>query len=98
MKNLMRNLVWWPGIDQDIENTVKTCAPCKQAHHPAPLQPWKWLASPWAQLNLDYAGLLFGYMFLILVDAHSKVKLVKTATSAITTEHLRNIFATHGSP
>ena len=40
-------------------------------------------------------------MFLILVDAHSKwmeVKLVKTATSTINIEHLRNIFATHGLP
>ena len=40
-------------------------------------------------------------MFLILVDADSKwmeVKVVKTATSSITIEHLRNIFATHGLP
>ena len=68
---------------------------------PALLQSWEWPAHPWARLHLDYAGLLLGHMFLILVDAHSKwmeVKLVKTATSTITIEHLRNIFATHGLP
>ena len=29
MKNLARSFVWWPGIDQDIEDTVKTCIPCQ---------------------------------------------------------------------
>ena len=42
-----------------------------------------------------------GRMFLILVDAHSKwmeVKPVSSATSAVTIEQLRSIFATHGLP
>ena len=96
--------MWWPGIDQNIEETVKTCAPCQWAWDlppTAPLQPWEWPARPWAHLPLDYAGPLLGQMFLILVDAHSKwmeVKVVKTATSSITIKHLRNIFATHGLP
>ena len=104
MKNLARSFVWWPGIDENIEETVKTCAPCQRARHlppTAPLQPWEWPARPWARLHLDYAEPLLGQMFLILVDAHSKwmeVKVVKTATSSITIEHLRNIFATHGLP
>ena len=40
-------------------------------------------------------------MFLILVDADSKwmeVKVMKTATSSIAIEHLRNIFVRHGLP
>ena len=104
MKNLARSYVWWPSIDQNIEDTVKTCVPCQRARHlppPAPLQPWEWPGRPWARLHLDYAGPLLGHMFLILVDAHSKwmeVKAVKTATSTITIEHLRNMFATHGLP
>ena len=103
MKNLARSFVWWPGIDQDIEYTVKACVSCQRARHlpsPASLQPLEWPARPWACL-LDYAGPLLGHMFLILVDAHSKwmgVKLVKTATSTITIEHLTNIFSTHGLP
>ena len=104
MKNLARSYVWWPSIDQNIEETVKTCVPCQRARYlppPAPLQPWEWPARPWARLHLDYAGPLLGHMFLILVDAYSKwmeVKAVKTATSTITIEHLRNMFATHGLP
>ena len=104
MKNLARSYVWWPGIDQAIEDAVKTCAPCQQTRHlpsSAPLQPWEWPSRPWARVHLDYAGPLLGHMFLILVDAHSKwmeVKIMKTATSTTTIEHLQNIFATHGLP
>ena len=39
-KNLARSFDWWPGIDQDIEDTVKACVPCQRARHlpsPAPL-------------------------------------------------------------
>ena len=104
MKNLARSFVWWPGIDKDIEETVKTCAPCQKARNlppTAPLQPWEWQTRPWVRLHLDYAGPLLGRLFLILVDAYSKwmeVKIVRTATSTTTIEHLRNILATHGLP
>lgn len=40
-------------------------------------------------------------MFLILIDAYSKlleVKPLTAATSAVTIEHLHSIFATHGLP
>ena len=53
-------------------------------------------------LGLAYmAGPLFGHMFLVLVDAHSKwmeVKMVKNATSSTTITALRSIFAAHGIP
>ena len=67
----------------------------------APLQPWEWPQRPWARVHMDYTGLFLGQQFLILVDAHSKwieVKTVTNATSVITIEHLRSIFATHGLP
>ena len=40
-------------------------------------------------------------MYLVLIDAYSKwldVKVVSTATSSATIQHLRTIFATHGLP
>ncbi|XP_064099399.1 uncharacterized protein K02A2.6-like [Macrobrachium nipponense] len=46
MKGLARLHVWWPNIDQDIENTVQGCSAC-QATQPMPTRaegnPWKWL-------------------------------------------------------
>ncbi len=28
MKNLARSFVWWPGIDNDLEERVKLCESC----------------------------------------------------------------------
>ncbi len=43
MKSLACTFMWWPGMDQDIEETVRGCA-AGQSSHPAPpharLQPW----------------------------------------------------------
>ncbi len=29
MKALARSFVWWPGVDGDLENTVKECDQCQ---------------------------------------------------------------------
>ena len=104
MKNLARSYVWWPQVDKDIEIVVKTCYECQQTRHSppvAPLHPWEWPHRPWAQLHIDYAGPVDGKMLLVVVDAHSKwldVVIVTSATSSITIEKLRGMFATHGIP
>ena len=45
MKSLARMYMWWPGIDKEIEECVRTCHECQvnQSASPvAPTQPWKW--------------------------------------------------------
>ena len=104
MKMLARSFVWWPQIDRDLEDTVKTCDACQHSRHlppVAPLQPWEWPQKPWVRLHADYAGPFLGHMFFILVDSHSKwmeVKPTNAATTTSTISHLRSIFATHGLP
>ena len=44
MKNLARSYLWWPGLDRDIEEKVKSCQVCQlqsAAHATAPLLPWE---------------------------------------------------------
>ena len=104
MKNLARCFVWWPGIDLEVDETVKNCDSCQRSRNSpavAPLQPWEWPKRAWAHIHIDFVGPLLGYMFLVTVDAHSKwmdVKAMKSATSSSTIEHLRSLFATHGLP
>ncbi len=47
---------------------------------------------------MDFAGLLLGHMFLILIDAHSKWTEVETITSSVTIQNLMDTFAQLGVP
>ena len=104
MKSLARSLMWWPGMDNAIEDMVRHCSDCQrvQASPPsAPLHPWKWPTRPWARLHVDFAGPMDGRMYLIVVDAHSKwleVLPMTTATALTTIQHLRTLFARFGIP
>ena len=102
MKALARNYVWWPRLDQDILNKVKSCEKCQSnqsAPAEAPLHPWEWPGLPWSRIHIDFAGPYKGKMFLVVVDAYSKcleVRRMKSTTSVATTEKLRDMFAKHG--
>ena len=104
MKSIARSVVWWPGIDGEIETKVHGCSECQKnqkAPTAAPMHPWEWPARPWTRIHIDYAGPFLGKMFLVVVDAHSKwleVEIVPAATSAHTIQKLRSMFATHGLP
>ena len=104
MKGLARGYVWWPGMDKELEDKVKSCQKCQEHQKlpaAAPLHPWEWPSRPWERIHVDYAGPFMGRMFLVLVDAHSKwlhVDIVGTANSQSTIEKLRATFATHGLP
>ena len=96
-------MLWWPGIDKDVERRVKSCDPCQQnqkAPPVIPLHPWSWPTKPWTRVHVDYAGPFMGRMFLLIIDAHSKWLEVypTTATSAATIALLRKSFATFGLP
>ena len=104
MKSLARGLVWWPGIDCQIEETVKQCEKCQQSRSsppPAPLHPWSWPTCPWTRLHMDFAGPKEGRMFLVIIDTLSKwleVIPMKTATALTTVQQLRTVFARFGVP
>ena len=99
MKSLARMYVWWPGLENDIEETVRLCDECQlnQSNPPlAPLSPWNWPMRPWARIHLDYAGPFQGHYFLVLIDAHSKWIEAFPATSPSSKtiiELLRSVFA-----
>ena len=104
MKSLARQFVWWPKLDSDVESMVKRCEICAVSG-PEPistvLHPWEWPRQPWHRLHVDYAGPLYGKMYLIIVDAHSKwmdVHITNGCTTAITIDKLQLLFSTFGLP
>ena len=104
MKALARGYVWWPNMDRELENAVKSCQQCQlhqMAPAEAPFHPWEWPDQPWARVHIDYAGPHKGHMYLVVIDAHSKwmaVHVMRSTTSAATIPKLKEIFATHGLP
>ena len=104
IKTLARRFVWWPNIDCDLEECVRSCSACQQTRNlppSTPLNVWGWPKLPWSRIHVDYAGPFRGHMFLVLVDSHSKwldVRKVSSATSRMTIDTLRSIFSCHGLP
>ena len=104
MKAVARSYVYWPSIDAQIEQRGNGCPGCESvSKRPplSPLHPWEWPSTPWRRIHIDFAGPFLNWMFLVVVDAHSKwpeVIKMRTATSATTIEALRDIFARFGVP
>ena len=102
MKQLARQKVFWPSIDNDIEKTVRCCDDCATGGFSpikATLKPWPIPSAPWDRIHIDFAGPINGFWFLIIVDAFSKwpeIFKMQSTTSQLTTDRLEETFARHG--
>ena len=103
-ERLARSYLWWPNVDIQIEQMVRSCASCQQVRKPlavAPLIPWMWPSNPWHRIHIDYAEDENGH-YLIVVDAHScwpEIFFMPRNTSAgATISILRELFAKYGLP
>ena len=103
MKLLARSYMWWPGLDLDVERTVRTnqeCAMQRKLPPVSPLHSWPWANMPMKQIHLDYAE-IEGYQVLIIIDVHSKwIEAIplRQATTATTLQALQIFFANFGLP
>ncbi len=97
MKALARSFVWWPGIDQDIEDMVRQCDSCSRvlsAPKEVPLLLWPWATQPWQRVHMDYLEIK-GQQFLLVVDSHSKwleVFPMESTTASATITVVRSLF------
>lgn len=104
MKSLARSHVYWPGINQDIENMVKNCTSCIEVSknpQKVPTHYWEYPTKPWERIHIDHAGPFLGKIFFIVVDAHSKwveVFIVPSTSSPCTVHILESLFARYGIP
>ena len=98
MKSLSRIHIWFPNIDKEIENIVKSCKNCEKiSNEPNKSEPhpWDWPANPMDRIHVDY----FEYNsndFLIMVDSYSKwldVEIIKTCDSKNTITCLSKWFS-----
>ena len=65
MKALMWSYGYWPGMDKDIENIVKSCKSYVSVAKAPPIKfnPWSKTDKPWSRLYIDYTGPIKGPYF-----------------------------------
>ena len=103
-KAIARSYVWWPKLDQDIEDLCSSCSGCQKTSNmpkATPVHPWDFPSNPWERLHMDFAGPFLNSMFLLIVDAHSKwleIYPMKSTTAAKTVEKLRILISQYGLP
>jgi hypothetical protein len=58
-KQLLREKVWWPGIDNDVETMIQNCHTCQllsNQFRPPPVNMSKLPDGPWKKIAIDLSG------------------------------------------
>ena len=105
-KQLIREKVWFPGIDKMVEETVRACIPC-QAPYPGsnkrePICQTPLPSKPWSEIALDFAGPFpSGQYLLVAIDEYSRfpeVEIISSTAAKVVIPKLNSIFARQGFP
>ena len=101
----LRTKVWWPSIDKDAEQYVRSCHGCQlvgQATPPEPLMPTELPLGKWQDLSLDLlVPMPTGEYLLVVIDYYSRyyeVEILMSVTASQIISRLEKIFAVHGLP
>lgn len=104
-KQLLREKVWFPGIDAEVEKAVQGCIPCQAAtvqHHTETLKVSNLPAEPWVEVSVDFSGPFpSGDYMLVVVDDYSRypeVEIVKSTAASAVVPKLDKTFSTFGVP
>ncbi len=104
-KQRLRTKVWWPGIDKDSEQHVRSCAACQinwASPRPFPVTRTELPQKPWQIVAIDACGPFpSGEHLLVITDYYSRwveVSVLHRITASNIVKCLTRIFATHGLP
>ncbi|UYV79065.1 hypothetical protein LAZ67_17000981, partial [Cordylochernes scorpioides] len=97
-----RETVWWPGISEEIAETVRKCSVCIQeavSKH-EPLIPTNFPTRPWQNIGMD----LFKFenkWYLVVIDYYSRFPemiQLDRLTASVVVRSCKSIFARNGIP
>lgn len=92
MKFLLRQGVWWPGMDKDVEDFVKSCPECQLVTPKSIPNPIKFKNLPrnaWEHISMDFstASQTSDWKALVLTDHYSRflvaIPMTKTDTDSV---------------
>ena len=103
-KARLRERVWWPQIDKQVEEAIRACHPCQLVGpraKPEPIRSSRLPDDPWQEISIDLLEISNGEHLLVVVDYYSRwreaILLKKTDVNHVV-RSLEAIFATHGLP
>lgn len=102
-KMLARSVLWWPGLQEDLEQLVNTCAICQavQKENERNLVSWPKAENVFERVHLDFF-FKDNKTFLLVVDSKSKwidIHYMSKGTNAFqTVEKLKITFSIMGLP
>ncbi|UYV71534.1 K02A2.6-like, partial [Cordylochernes scorpioides] len=97
-----RETVWWPGISEEIAETVRKCSVCIQeavSKH-EPLIPTNFPTRPWQKIGM-YLFKFENKWYLVVIDYYSRfpeVVQLDRLTANVVVRSCKSIFARHGIP
>ena len=104
-KALLREKVWFPGIDRMVKETIDNCIACQatcRPNPPEPLQMSDMPQGPWQKVHADFYGPLpSGEYLLVVIDRYSRypeVEIVRSTKASCVIPKFDKIFSTHGIP
>ena len=105
-KGLIRENVWFPGIDQLVENKTKSCIACQATIKENKLEPLKMQDLPdgsWEVIAVDFKGPIGENHKYILVcmdefSRYPEIEIVPSTSEKCVIPKLEKIFSTHGIP
>ena len=104
-KALLREMVWFPGMDEQVRTELEHCLACQataQPNHPEPIKTAPMPNRPWDEVKIDFYGPLpTGQYILVVIDCYSRfpeIEILTTTSAQKVIPKLDSIFARHGIP
>ena len=104
MKRLARRMVWFAGIDRQLERTAAECETCQRNATERPRQnpvPWKPTAEALERVHIDFLGPWESQFVLVIVDVHTKwieAKVTKTTSTEEVIRVMEEFMTNFGKP
>lgn len=101
-KELARSYFWWPGIDKDLENWIKSCEVCRenQSNPSKVIGSWPPTTYPFQRIHVDFCH-PNNSNYLVVIDSFTKwmeVSEVKSLTTSNVIIELEKMFSKFGMP
>ncbi|KAK2149695.1 hypothetical protein LSH36_441g00020 [Paralvinella palmiformis] len=103
-KAVLRENVWFSGMDQLVDKKVSFCVVCQAAvvdTRKEPLRMSELPRAPWAEVSIDFAEPDAGQYLLVVIDDYSRypvVEVVKSTSATCVMPKLDRMFSMFGIP